>query len=210
MHKFFKQSVAAVGLACGLLSQSNAAFVTFDLEGLVCNSCTSVSQTVGSLTLTISRVGGSVFSLADINAFGGVPANYLDSTLSPFDDVNGGAFLFVFSQEILSIGVDVGDFEPSDVDTFTLTAGTGSDSVTTANDANGFGPYSLNVPNVGPSCVRTATASGGSPAFPQSAFWDNIRVETCDATVPEPSSYGLVLAALAGAGLVARRRRSGK
>lgn len=205
--KLIKQSLAAIGLASALLSPALAAPITFDLESIALGTYTSASQTVSGVTLTISRVGGSSFEIADITPNAGVPASYLNRTLNPFNFSSGGAFVFSFDTVFRSISVELGDFEPSDIDTSTLTAGTGSDSVTTTNTASGFGPYSLNVNNVGRTCVRTAGASGGSATFPQSVFWDNIRINTCDVgQVPEPTSSALMLLGLAAAGLVSIRQ----
>ncbi len=188
---------AALAFAAGAASATTE---VFDFEAATAmNYGSSLTLTGTNVDLTITRIGGADVEVAFRSAY---PSSWGSHALSPFIDDHGGAFLLTFSKAITSIGVDVGDFSPSDPDSFTLSAGTGSDSGSQSG-STGFPTFShLSVTGISSS---TAMLSGGSTAFPQSVFWDNITVDV--APVPEPETYALMVGGLLAIGATVRRRQ---
>lgn len=111
--------------------------------------------------------------------------------------------MLTFSSAFSSISVDVGDFQPSDEDSFSMTVGAFVDSDSQSSNT-GFPDFStLSLTGLN---ATQAVLSGGSQSFPQSVFWDNIRVETGSA-VPEPGTTLLVGAAMVALFATGRRRK---
>ncbi len=193
--------VKLAALCAGVALYGSAQAATFDFEAESAGSKgPTLVQIDSGLTLTITRIGGGDIEVALRAAY---PATWGSHALSPFLDTGAGAFLLTFSSAISSISVDVGDFAPSDDDVFSLTAGTGFDSDTQPG-STGFPTFStLTVAGVN---TFTAVLSGGSTSFPQSVFWDNIKV-TEASQVPVPGTLALLALGLAGIGPAARRRR---
>lgn len=197
-----KTSLRATALAAGLVLASASQAASFNFESTTAGlQGPSLVMTDSGLTVTITRIGGADVEIRDLSFDGRTPGAFGARTLSPFNNTGAGAFLLTFSGAISAISVDVGDFAPSDADSFTLTAGTGMDSGSQSG-STGFPTYStLSVTGVN---TFTAVLSGGSAGFPQSVFWDNLNVTA----VPEPSTYALMALGLAGVGAVARRRKA--
>lgn len=197
-----KSPFRPVALAACLLLAAGAQAATFDFESSATGlQGPSLVLTDSGLTVSITRIGGADVEIRNISGFSGSPAAFGKRSLSPFNSTSGGAFLLTFSSAISAISVDVGDFAPSDADEFTLTAGLGSDT-SSQSGSTGFPTYStLSVSGVS---SFTAILSGGSAAFPQSVFWDNIKVTA----VPEPGTYALMALGLAGVGVLTRRRKA--
>lgn len=195
IHAISKLAAAAVA-AFAFTGSASAALFDFEAEADGDKGPVLVQSDSG-VTMTITRLGGESIEVASRSSY---PGSWGMHALSPFLDHFGGAFLLTFSTPISSIKVDVGDFAPSDDDSFTLTAGSGMDSGSQSG-SDGFPTFhTLMVDGVS---TTTAVLSGGSASFPQSVFWDNIEVTP----VPEPSTYALLAVGLAGVGFVARRRR---
>lgn len=180
---------------------ATAATAVFDFEGVAPGNYGSSLTLFGpGINLTITRDRGPI-EIATRT----YPPGWGLNALSPFLDTNGSEFFLTFSALVTSISVDVGDFAPSDPDSFTLDAGTGSDSGSQGENT-GFPTFStLSLSEID---TFTAQLSGGSADFPQSVFWDNITVAFVPAEVPEPAPYALLLAGLAALGLRLVRRKS--
>ena len=188
-----------VAVAASLaLAAFGAQAVTFDFESETAGvKGPSFSMVSGGLGVTITRIGGGDVSVTS-SVF---PAGWGQNALSPFANTSAGAFLLTFSSAISAISVDVGDFQPSDADVFSLTAGSGSTSGSQGG-TTGFPVFStLSLSGVN---SFTAVLSGGSASFPESVFWDNIQVTA----VPEPGTMAMLALGLAGLGVVARRRNT--
>ena len=173
---------------------------------------TSITENSGGLTMTVTRQGGAVFDIANLSADIPSTTNWGHSTLSPFADTSANAFIFTFSKAISSFSVQLGDFD-ADFDTETLTAysganGTGS-VLAVGTGTWGNGDISINPPgtdSVAANGIFSVLVIGGSPAFPNSLYYDNVTVNTSGTITPEPASVSLLLGGLGIAGLALRRR----
>ncbi|HEX8199283.1 MAG TPA: hypothetical protein VF590_02265 [Isosphaeraceae bacterium] len=215
MSKFFRwMAPAALLLSLGA-ARAGAAVITYGFEDRPATSgslshpgaASSFSVTVSDLTLTFTRPG-STFDIADTTTFGvgAFPASWGQRVLDPFSgDTSNTPFVVSFSAPATATAFSVGfgDFA-GDADTFTLQAysgvnGTGTLLATATNMV--YGTSSL--PVVGSvsltaSGIRSIVMIGGSAAFPNSVYYDNLSVTTADvAAVPEPSTLaGASVAAL--------------
>ena len=212
MNRIVTVVLGSAFLAAGAPTVARASLITFDFESFATGTATALTLSGGGLTATLTR-GGLSFSIS--NLFGLVPPSFGSRTLDPFSNTNSTPFLLNFSQGITGLSIDMGDFAPSDDDVvmvqlFSGLNGTGtllgSSSIPLPGTGSGF---SFLAPSVtGVTGAQSAVFIGGSTAFPNSVYYDNIRV-TFDATttVPEPSTFALLVTGLVGVGFFARKRR---
>ncbi|MEO1617074.1 MAG: hypothetical protein AAFV88_14580 [Planctomycetota bacterium] len=149
------------------------------------------------IEMTISHENGIVFS---VNERTGdlFRAQFDRQALSAFNGVNGvadpGAFLLDFDRVLDSITVEMGDIG-GDEDALVLEAydaagGTGNlIGRTTGILPAGGSSFGFDTLSVGGGEIRSVRMIGGSAAFPNSVFYDNIAVTA----IPEPS-FAIVLA----------------
>jgi hypothetical protein len=167
-----------------------------------------LSTTDNGITMSITRPGSS-FDIVDNTALGqtGKPASWGDRSLAPFFDTGATPMLADFSLPIYSFSVEMGDyFADSDtllsVEAYSGLGGTGAlvGSATASYGTNGF-PTIITVGVTGPG-AQSVKFIGGSVDFPNSLFYDNIKVST----VPEPGSLAMLFAGAAPFGFYLRRR----
>ena len=203
-----KRTVAAsIALMLTLIGFTGYASATlWDLESTVLGQSLSVQQTADGITLTIFRPGPTLVEIVDITqpANLGVPANFGNRTLSPFNNV-GPFFIGNFSSTVFNVGFDFGDFLNSDTDVMMLQAfsgpnGTGTllGSISSApccdvGAANVFEPHSIFLNVAG---INSIVFRGGSASAPNSMYVDNFQANVV--FVPEPSSFLLLGSALLG------------
>lgn len=185
-----------------------AIFIDFEGDALT-DSLTSLPVVAGTLARP-----GSVFGIADIDGVG--PPDFGARSLSPFpDSTNPAPFVLDFDVGFQTVSLDAGDFG-QDEDTVELRAyagpgGTGALLATATATLPGgpgpdFGGTTLTVSAAG-DLVRSIVFAGGSAAFPNSVYWDNIRAFQADLpAIPAPVAAALLGAGLLGLALVRRRR----
>lgn len=195
--------------------------VTFNLEGNVATSVsgsyTSLSQTVDGVTMTVTRAGGTPFDIADLSSTVASSYGWGSSSLSSFYDTSNSPFVFTFSQPVSSFSVQLGDLDV-DYDTQSGTAYSGPNGTGTAlgtfGGTWGDGDLSLGdapeTDSISAAGIESVVFMGGSVAYPNSLYYDNITVTVPNtAATPEPGSLLLLLTGTGGlAGLRLRRRRA--
>lgn len=190
--------------ALGVAANAQAAVVVFDFEGeSLGDKGASHAITSGGISMTITRLGGDTFQVGGNPNF---PSSWGRRALLPMPNTDGGAFLLTFSSAISSISVEASDLAPSDADALSLTVGASVDTDSLPTD---FGLPSFATLSLTGLSATQAVLSGGSSAFPQSVYWDNIRIET-NSEVPAPGSALLGGAAFAALLLARRRREPGR
>lgn len=211
-------SIARLGASLLLLAAAPAfADATFTFEGLAATSggaYTTLSQTVNGVTMTVTRVGGNHFDIADLTPYMPSSAGWGSSSLDPFSDVSNSAFIFSFSQPVSSFSIQLGDFG-ADFDTETGTAFSGANAtggvLGTFGGTWGAGDLATDLPetdSISAAGIMSIEFIGGSSSYPNSVYYDNVTVTTSSVSaVPEPSSILLLLTGASGvAGLRFRRR----
>jgi hypothetical protein len=193
--------------------------VTFNFEGLTVTNdtgaYTSLSQTVGGVTMTVTRVGGNAFDLGNLSGLIPSADGWGSSTLSPFFDTSNSAFVFTFSEPVSAFSVQLGDFD-GDSDSESGTAYSGANGTGTAlgtfggtwglSNISGDPPETDSISDPG---IMSVVFIGGSSGYPNSVYYDNIMVTTNVAATPEPSSILLLLSGVGGfAGLRLRRNHA--
>jgi hypothetical protein len=190
--------------------------ITFDLESLNLGDYTTLSSTVGGVTMTVTRESGLTFSLVDSSAFSPVgPAAFGTRTLSPFGDTSNSAFIFTFSSVISSFSIQLGDYG-GDLDTWSVTGFSGTaGSGTNLGDTTGTwgnGNFSLGDPPqtaaLNQTGMRSVVVIGGSADFPNSLYFDNVIVDTAS-NAPEPGTLLMIPTGLAALAFL-RRRAAGR
>jgi len=186
--------------------------ITFDLESLGQGDYTTVSSTVGGVTMTITRQSGLTFSITDTSAFSSPgPAAFGTRTLSPFNDTSNSAFIFTFSSAINSFSIQLGDYA-GDFDTWSVTAFNGAGGTGTnlggTSGTWGNGDFGLGDPAqtaaLNQAGMRSVVVMGGSTDFPNSLYYDNVIVDTTS-NVPEPATLLMIPSGLAALAFLRRR-----
>jgi PEP-CTERM motif len=208
-------------LAIGSVVASSQAFSLFDFESSPVTSnfsgstggYTSLAQTDGGLTLTITRSGGARFDVFDNPTMGlgnSFPLTWEGRSLSPFfASSTNDYFVGNFSMAVNAVELEGLDFSP-DSDTLVMEVWTGLNGTGTllATKSNFWGTQiGPNYVGVGWNGGNTLQAQsilfrGGSTAAPQSMFIDNIAATA----VPEPATIAAL--GLGAAAMIRRRRRS--
>lgn len=182
-----------------------AAVVTYNFEGQpLATGITSLNDTQGGITLTVTRQSNGVFDVSDINSFlGPSKASWGFRTLSPFTDTSAKAYIFSLSAAVSSFSVELGDFG-QDSDTWSLTAfsGPGGTGTNLGNVNGSWGTQDLSitaaqVASISAAGIVSVVAIGGSTSFPMSLYWDNVSVNTAAAGIPEPGTMVLLGGGLA-------------
>lgn len=207
-----------VSLLAAFPAAARGDVVVFTFESFAVSSgLTTLTLSGGGLTATLTRPGDTfgIFNLATA-AIPGDPS-FGQRSLDPFandGDLRNTPFVLNFSQAITGLSIDMGDFgADNDVLTIQLFSG-----------ANGTGTLlgSSSLPLVGcdcnvfsfltPSATSTPALSavfiGGSTGFPNSVYYDNIKVTFGTTTTPEPGTLALFASGLVGLGFL-RRRKNG-
>jgi len=215
------RSLAALAPVLGLLvslpSVGNAAPITFNLESLATGTFTSITDTVGGLTLTVHRADNANFNISDLSLVGGPPAfgtRSISNFAGPFGP--GAELILNFSSPISSGSISFGDFDVDDDATVSLTAfsglngsgsNLGSSSIAYPADLDiGNGDAAIRTLTVSAAGIQSLTILSGGP-FPGSLEFDNIVADTAPAAVPEPTSILLLGSGLVFAILSRRARR---
>jgi PEP-CTERM motif len=175
---------------------------------------TFLSETVGGLTLSLTRPG-STFDIFDTTtAPGDFPAAWGNRTLDPFSDFSTATpFVANFSSPISSFAMSYGDFD-GDSDTGTIMAYSGLNGTGTllgsASDVYGDQslPDQFDTFGVAADGIQSVVFIGGSSAFPNSVYYDNLDVTVGATVAPEPASLTLLGIGIAGLGLRSWRKRT--
>lgn len=209
--KFATAVLAGLGALAGLPGAFGAT-LTFDFESLAATAVprtgayTSLSMTNGGLTMTLSRVSGVGFDIVgNTGGQSGKPAGWGLRSLDPFfnTSVAGDYWIANFSSAILGFSAETGDYGGDNDDPVFMAAHSGLSAAgaTIASSSTSWGTSafpsfaSLGVTGTG---IMSVTF-GSSGAFPNSLFWDNLRVETAPPSVPDSGGVAL----LVGLGMLA-------
>ena len=187
-------SIAIAGsstLIPALFVPASAATLLYDFEEFDLSSYNSLTTTRNGLDITLKRTSNANFDIWDLTSNEPpVPGGWLTRTLYPFNSpqLNDG-FLFSLSKGVKAFSIESGDFAPSDFDELTLTAfddvnGAGNiistDSFTYGDQ--GF-PIIATLSASSPT-IRSVVVTGGSTDYPNSMYWDNVRVGDVPGPLP--------------------------
>ncbi|MCX5946530.1 MAG: hypothetical protein NTZ53_14815 [Cyanobacteria bacterium] len=196
-RKSFAQICASIAIAGSstlipaLFVPASAATLLYDFEEFDLSSYNSLTMTRNGLDITLKRTSNANFDFWDLTSNEPpVPGDWLTRTLYPFNSpqLNDG-FLFSLSKGVKAFSIESGDFAPSDFDELTLTAfddvnGAGNiistDSFTYGDQ--GF-PIIATLSASSPT-IRSVVVTGGSTDYPNSMYWDNVRVGDVPGPLP--------------------------
>ena len=126
MRRFLLAGFLVLALLLFLPLQGQALTTTFDFEGLTPTyggtgdrggDLTTLTLTQDGLTITIFRESNTPFDTVNNNVIEqSGKAGFDDVSLDPFFDLSGTAFIVEFSQPVLSVSVDMGDYSGFDED----------------------------------------------------------------------------------------------
>lgn len=208
--------IRSMAIAAGLLVATGAQAQTYNFEGETTGLRTSTTETVGGVTLTLTRQGGASY---DINDGASAAPSFGNLSISPFNDTSANAFIADFSTGLSDISISYGDYN-ADSDTFTMSIFSGANGTGTNLGTVTYN-YGLADISNGDSAVATSSLSsatpflsavfiGGSAGFPNSLYYDNIVVHTAGAaSVPEPTTWSMMLIGFGAIAFAARRRVGG-
>jgi hypothetical protein len=216
--KQIAKTLSVIALCLGLIGVENAEAAVFNFEGDAATSSqsshpgalTSLVQADSGLTITITRPS-STFDIVNTNFVNvSFPPSFGTRSLDPFSaDTSNTPFFVNLSAPATSVSIDYGDFG-ADSDTFLLQAFSGPNGTGTllasATDVYGLLSFPIfHTVSLSAAGISSLEFIGGSPGFPNSVYYDNLVIST--AAVPEPASLILFGSALAGLGIIRRRRK---
>ncbi len=211
-------------LVLAAATPASAQLAIFNFEGLAATytdppdgprpgAITFLSQSNNGVTMDLSRTSGTGFDIVgNTGGQGGKPASWGLKSLDPFfASTTADTFLANFNTKLFKLSLDFGDYG-ADSDTGSITFysgpnGTGS-VVGTTSSFYGFSAFptfnTMSFSSV--DTFQSAKFVGGSSAFPNSVFYDNIQVSA----VPEGDSLALLAAGLVPMSLLVSRKRKNR
>jgi hypothetical protein len=202
-----------VSLLAALPGAARADVVTFNFESLaIASGLTTLTLSGGGLTATLTRPG-SIFGITNLFFDGGDPS-FGQRSLDPATDLPSNTpFILNFSQAITGLSIDMGDFGV-DTDLLSIQLWSGANGTGTLLGSSSAtlppgGAFSFLTPAVGATAALSAVFIGGSaPDFPNSVYYDNIRVTFGTTTTPEPGTLALFASGFIALGLLRRRKNT--
>jgi len=214
-----KLRVMAIAAIAAVATASQAALTVYDFEefpGSFSDTDTSITSLISvkdGITMTMYRSSGLGFCTFDLLSHAPAfrfPKSWGERAVSPFGSADASDyFICNFDQALSYVEVEMTDFAQDEdimeIYAYTGLDGTGSLVNSDINDWGlrsapkwaGMALYCDDTP------IRSVVMRGGSRAFPNSMYIDNIGV--C-AAVPEPGTLAAIGAGVLG--LLARRRKA--
>jgi hypothetical protein len=169
--------------------------VTFDFETVAPGSDYQLLELEArGIRLTIGHQNSVAFAVSERIDGPQFDAGHGLRALSAFNDADGsldpGAFIVDFSPPVSRVSVDMGDFGEDDdwlqLEAYAGPRGTGPLVARHSSLLVGGGDrFSFATLSAEGASLQSLVMIGGSPVFPNSVFYDNIRVTA----IPEPASW---------------------